>query len=112
MASAGRLQRLSTLRGILKEFGSVNASQNEATQFLMNKYKTHKVTDGKYCRQTAAATHDANTLYCLLRCTREYTELCDEHLSNEGTTVQAASRVGLKLPLLYQDEADGGGEAK
>nr|XP_026693971.1 protein FMC1 homolog [Ciona intestinalis] len=102
MASVGKLNRLSTLRGILKEL-KTTGSKNEATTFLLNKYKSNQITDGKHCREADALNHDASSYYCLLRSTREYKELCDRYHSGEGSTEGAAKRVGLKLPNLYKE---------
>ncbi|XP_078496477.1 protein FMC1 homolog [Lissotriton helveticus] len=100
MAALGSPAR--TLRALLRELRLLQGPQNRNTavyQYIREQSARHRVTSEKLCRAQHELHFQAATYLCLLRSVREHLALHQTyHRSDERSTEEAASMVGLRLP--------------
>ena len=86
-----------------------NVTNTNLHELLRNEFRQHSVSDSKYCMEKNEMYFIANSYLTYLNSTNKTLELYARYCKGERSIEDSAKLVGLKLPKLYQENANGNG---
>jgi len=94
------------LRRLIRELRHIHTKgpvrNSAAYAYIMDQYRSHQVTDAKYCKEKDEMKHLVETYLCLLESNKKQAELSALYLRGERTPAEAARMCGLALPKPYE----------
>jgi len=91
------------LRRLLNEVrlsfdSGIKVQDKRITQYILNQYKKHQVTEKQNCKAAQEMTFLADSFATYLASSRKWRSVHDEYHHGELTVEQTAQKVGFKLP--------------
>jgi len=97
MAALKGLRRLTS--ELRQAFGpSVKLRDTRITQYVMDQYRKHQITEKQNCKAAQEMTYLADSYATYLQSQRKWNEIHGEYNKRELNVKETADKVGFKLP--------------